>query len=101
MAIVSRMQKEISVYIHLMEYYSAVKVNKLIAHTKECPNIMLIDKPDIKEWILYNFNIVFKSRKGKTQNKFSVAQVFQKVQKAINGSLGLEGRFLCMDTKKL
>ena len=38
-----------------MEYYSAVKMNKLIPHTKEYPNIMLTDKPDIKEWILYNF----------------------------------------------
>ena len=59
-----------AVYLE-MEFYSAVKINKLIPHTKECPNIMLTDKLDIKEWILYNF--IFKSRRGKIEKKFPAA----------------------------
>ena len=51
-----------------MEYYSAVKMNKLIPHTKEYPNIMLTDKPDIKEWILYNFIYICQEKAKQRQN---------------------------------
>lgn len=52
-------------YFHPMDYYIAMKKNKLLLHAK--PKINLTDvtrkKPDAKEYVLYNSNYMkFKNR---------------------------------------
>lgn len=49
-----------------MEYYSAIKISKLMTQTIESQNTMLTEKPDSKEDILYNFiYLKFQNRQNK------------------------------------
>jgi len=44
-------------YMHIMEYYSAMKMKKLLIHATTWFNlkcIMLLKKPDSRRYILYN-----------------------------------------------